>query len=358
MNNTHSKTPLNQLEKFVSRINFQRIWKNFLRFNKHLFPHLYLTANLLLGIELGTYRGFTFRYLLLDSRFVMVLAVISYLFIFWQTMQKKDTVLPRLAQLVLELNKLAVIPLLLIQFLMTSLELNNYPNYVYSHYHINNDNVNLIVSFNIFIMILQLLQYSRTFIAFLWRRINLRSIVHFIFLLSVLAFVLPNIQLISRWMYDSGIRMLRTVNLSWEERFIYLNGGDASTGWISRYADFINEQVPDRGVIFIPPQKEAWQMEGNPYYMRWFLYPRFTVQSQEIVAPIPPEAEYILIDKGVWPGMTEYGWPRIPIPADQIVRMTFLNRETNEVTTIRNQAYDPKTMANKWGVIELKKGNK
>ena len=96
-------------------------------------------------------------------------------------------------------------------------------------------------------------------------------------------------------------------------------------------------------------------MEGNPYYLRWYIYPRFTVESQDLNAPIPPTAEYILIADGSWPGMTEYGWPRMYIPAEQIEEIVFIDRKTREETVLRNQAYDPSTMSHKWGVIHLKK---
>jgi hypothetical protein len=337
-----------------SKIAFKNRLATILKINEALFPHLYVIASVLLAIELVTYRGFTFKYLFLDARLLLAISLFSFLIIFVQNLHQQ-IVYSDLTKLILQLNKLAIIPLLLVNYLLISLDLYYYPNYVYSHFHINSSNLQLILSFNVFILLLQLLQKSPIVAKFIWQRFNFRSTINILFLLAVVKFALPDIQLVSSWMYEAGIRVIRTMDLSWEERFVFLNGGEKSTGWITYYTNFINKHVAERGVIFIPPQKEAWQMEGNPYYMRWFIYPRYTVQSQDIEAPIPAEAEYILIDNGAWPGMEEYGWPRMFIPAAQIEKMVFIDRDTREETVVIGQDYDPATMSYKWGVIQLKR---
>lgn len=348
----HKKTPQTTTWSLITDWHW---WlDHFLPLNSAAFPYLYVIANVLLTLELVTYRGFTFRYLFLEARLMLAVAMVSFLVIFGQRLQKATT-LPRLTQLVLELNSLAIVPLLLINYLLVSLDLYYYPNYVYSKFHINTNNLQLMISLNGAIIALQLIQSSRSVATFVWQRLNKKALINILFLVTVAGGVLPNAQTVSKWMYDAGIRIVRTVNLSWEERFIYLNGGLKSTGWITPYTKFVNRHVPAQATIFIPPQMEAWQMEGNPYYIRWFIYPRYTVQAPEIVAPIPAEADYVLIDNGAWPGMTEYGWPRIFIPAEQIVRMVFIDRESGVETVVTGQAYDPATMAHKWGVIELKK---
>lgn len=332
---------------------FQPITR-FLEFNLYAFPHLYMVAHLLLGMELVTYRGFTFRYLYLDSRVVMLIALVSFGLIFAQRLSHK-VALPPITTLTLELNKLIIVPLLLIQYLFISLDMYYYPNYVYSKFHLNTSNVQLIVSFNILILFLQLAQHSQKVAQFIWSRVAHKGTVNIIFIGAVAFFFFPNSQQILEWMYEAGIRIVRTASLSWEDRFIYLNGGEASTGWVLHYTQFVNHHVPKDATIFIPPQKEAWQMEGNLYYIRWYLYPRQLVTSQDLDAPIPEEANYVLIDDGAWPGMTEYGWPRIFIPAEKIVKMVFIDRESKQESMITGKDYDPELYSHKWGVIQLRK---
>lgn len=346
--------PRSLLQKLRETFLTRKFGEKLLSINSHAFPHLYVVANLLLGLELVTYRGFTFRYLFLDARLMAGVAMLSYLILFIYSL-RKSVVLPTMTDFVLQLNKLVIFPLFLINYLLISLDLYYYQNYVYSKFHINGSNFKLILSFNVLICVIQLIKRSEGIAQFVFQRLKVNALVSTFFLLSVAFFALPNLQLVTSWMYDASARILRTMTLNREGRFMYLNGGIDSTGWIWPYTQFINKHVAERGVIFIPPQKEAWQMEGNPYYMRWFIYPRFTVQSQEITAPIPEEADYVLIDDGAWPGMTEYGWPRVAIPAEKIEKMTFIDRKTHEETVITGQAYDPKTMSHKWGVIQLKK---
>jgi len=211
------------------------------------------------------------------------------------------------------------------------------------------------LSFNLFIFLLILLIRSKTALSFTYKLIKAKSIVHITFFISVIIFALSQIQTVSGWMYHASFSIMRTINFSWTDKLVYLNGGEKSNGWIVIYTDFINKHVDAKGVIFIPPQKESWQMEGNPYYMRWFIYPRYTVQVQDIVAPVPKEADYILIDNGAWSGMKEYGWPRISILASEIEEIIFIDRETKEESVLIGEDYNPETMSYKWGVIKLKK---
>lgn len=348
------KNKFSVIKSIIYFIKRYSIIERILTFNNYLFPHLYVVANFLLGIELFTYRGFTFRYMYLDTRFISFLTVLSFFIIFIQRI-KQSIKLTNLTKLILEINKLAIIPLLVANYLLTSLDIYYYQNYVYAKFHININNLQFIISFNILLLILQIIQSSETVKKFTWKIIAPKYLINILFLVSTLYFVLPQVQTVAKWMYGSLISYVHTIRLSHEDKFIYLNGGEETTGWITKYTNFVNKHVPERATIFIPPQKESWLMEGNPYYIRWYIYPRFTVQSQEIISPIPDEAEYVLIDNGAWPAMKEYGWPRIFIPADKIEKIILINRDTLEEEVLVNQAYDPNTIPQKWGVIELKK---
>lgn len=328
-------------------------FRMFPQLNRFLFPHFYIVTNVLLFMELVTYRGFIAKYVFIDPRILVIISVMSLLYVFFENI-KKTVPLSKQIEYVFELNKLLLAPLFISYYLLISIEDYYYPNYLYSNFHINALNFVLILSFNVSIAILQLLSHSKFLMKYLQEIIESKAVVHMAFFIAVLSFVLPQSQTISTWMYQASIRVARSFNYTWEERLIYLSGGEQNAGWIVLYTKFINTYVADDGVIFIPPQKESWQMEGNEYYMRWFIYPRRTVQSQDISAEIPNEATYVLIDNGAWPGMKEYGWPRHYIAKEKIEFMAFIDKNTHEEVTVRDQDYDPKTMSYKWGVIKLK----
>jgi len=276
--------------QFIAAIIYKyELIKKTISLNKSLFPHLYVVTNVLLLLELVTYRGFTFRYLFLNT-VAMVFATVFSLLLMVLTLPKQSKKLPKLTDFVLQFNKLSFAPLILINYLLISLDDFYYPNYVYSKFHINPNSFQLILSFNLFIFLLILLIRSKTALSFTYKLIKAKSIVHITFFISVIIFALSQIQTVSGWMYHASFSIMRTINFSWTDKLVYLNGGEKSNGWIVIYTDFINKHVDAKGVIFIPPQKEIWQVEGNSYYNRWFIYPRYSFQVQGIVGSVSKKA--------------------------------------------------------------------
>ena len=64
---------------------------------------------------------------------------------------------------------------------------------------------------------------------------------------------------------------------------------------------YINRYTPEDSTIMIAPKMSPWLVSGNLGLVRYFLYPRYLVNSdQERNAPINPEADFALIDWGTW----------------------------------------------------------
>jgi hypothetical protein len=328
------------------------------------FPYLYVTTNALLVLETATYHGFVRKFLFFDVTFLFFLTLLVDVYLVSQSIfyRRKATSLTFIDQLIVSVNRLSLIPLLLTYYVLANLEVTNFPNYVFSHFHINPENLMNILVFNILVFCFELLRstkLSQELYTILHRRfgfeLNSSTAIQLFFFGALLFFIVPQMQYDFNYTYINTVRTLQTFGQTYDQKMVFMLGGKKYTGWIYAYGQFVNTHTPKDAVIFIPPQEESWQMEGNQYYFRWFVYPRKLVTSQDIQAPIPEGATHVLIAYGSWPwGVKEYGWPRIKIPADRIKRIILVNRETDEIIEKTDTDYIHHPSEQLWGVIELK----
>ena len=346
--------------KFSFLKNFKKISYNFEfweKINKIAFPYLLSTTYIILFLEAYTYRGFIQKYTLINTTFIFYLTIISVSFLFIRIIQKKSNQkgIDSITNVALQINKLITIPLVFIYYILLILEDSNFPNYVFSEFHLALDNFALIVTFNLILTILILFfEFGSTKKIFMIYKFDL---IRYLFYLSILFFLAPHFQNFYTNIYIGTIKSISAIRKNYDEKMVIALGGNSGTGWIYTYSKFINKYVPENGTIFIPPQKQAWQMEGNRYYFRWYVYPRKIVTNEkEIESPIPPEADYVLISYGAWIwNTTEYVWPRIHIPMEKIDIIYYINRDSLEETEVKNADYTPNFETQDWGIIELKK---
>jgi len=328
------------------------------------FPYIFVTTNSLLLVETATYRGFVHKYLFVNTSFLFFLTIAIDLFLVSQSIliKQKVAAITFIDKLVTSLNRLSLLPLILTYYVLANLEVSNFPNYVFSHFHLNPENLMGILVFNLLIFFLELLRSTRLsqeVYEVLRRRfgfaLNKATVVQLVFFSTILFFMVPQMQYDFNYTYINVVRTMQTLGQTYDQKMVFMLGGKNYTGWVYTYGQFLNNHTPKDAVLFIPPQEESWQMEGNQYYFRWFVYPRKLVTSQDITAPIPEGATHVLIADGAWSwGVKEYGWPRITIPVERIKRMLLINRDTEEVTEQTNTAFVPNISAHQWGVIELK----
>ncbi len=331
------------------------------------FPFLYVTTNLLLFLETVTYRGFVAKYLFIDARifFYLTIGVMFFLSAREIFLHAKPAKTAEATRFVITANRLMLIPMLLIYYFLITLEVSNYPNYIYSHFHINPENLLRIVVLNIVIFMIELARTGKisseiNVLLHKWfgMRVGKIVFVQIAFFASCCLFLIPNMQYVLNAIYLNSIRTIQSLGESYDQKMVLALGGAKFTGWIYTYSLFLKKNTAENAIIFIPPQTEPWDMEGNQYYFRWFIYPRNIVTSQEIDAPIPDEAQYVLIADGAWVwGEQKYGfgWPRISIPAEKIHRILLIDRNTDQVTEKKDTAYAWDKNAHLWGLIELKK---
>jgi len=153
--------------------------------------------------------------------------------------------------------------------------------------------------------------------------------------------------------YSTFIKIPQQLSTPYADRFVDRMQGNNYFGWIYTYTKFIKEHTPDEAIILIPPQKYAWEMEGNAGYVRWFLYPRYVRSSSDLSPEIPDDVKFVMISYGTWWSKI-HGWPQINIPAEKIKKIWLINRQTLDQEELVSVDYQYKEGQELWGLIELK----
>jgi hypothetical protein len=118
----------------------------------------------------------------------------------------------------------------------------------------------------------------------------------------------------------------------------------------------IKKLTPPDATILLPPQGSPWDKEGNAAFVTYFLYPRSVKNLiQDDVASYAKDNHYILISHGIMSmftssNMYEYGWPKIPIKAKNMWKISL---DSNTIETY-SRDFNPQTDQWDWGLIEVK----
>lgn len=305
-------------------------------------------------IEAFSYPGFLLKKIFIPVELLSGLCII--LFIIYQFFSKRKMKANSFYDHFMRLNQTLTLPLIILFYILNSLESFNFPNYVFSTYHLHLSVLEKILILNVILSVFSFkLIISKLFLKEINIKISYDSAVEMLFVISVSWIFLLHSWSFVKYVSNISVSYSATLNYSNEEKLVYQLGGNELSGWVYTYGEFINRNTPEDAAIIIPPQMESWQMEGNPWYFRWFVYPRKLLSTQEIVQPFPDEGRYILIAHGAWVwGATQYVWPRVSIPADEIESITYIDRATQQETTVTNQPYTPSEKET-WGIIKLKR---
>lgn len=338
-------------------------YKRCITFLYFIFPFLVVTSYTLLFIEAFSYRGIVRKILLFDSSIWLgVTVLVGFLS---QILRSRDNsvIQGSLYTLVLKMNLLLLPVVLVITYVFSTLELNHYPNYVYSTFHINPQNLKQAINFGISLVIIQLIPSIlenfkvepslKFFIKSVkkrnhWLIIRQVSAVLAIYLLvtyAVNSFVATlNSSMLGSWY------ILSNYNASYDDKMRVV-WGDFYT-----YMSMVKELTPENAIIIHPPQKNPWQLEGNQFIDRYFLYPRTLVSAKNLSKVRKEETGvYIMLAWGnsSYPPADgdSFGWPNFDIKA---TRVLFFDLKTRQIQTIEGPyKYTDPINKNAWGLIEL-----
>lgn len=114
----------------------------------------------------------------------------------------------------------------------------------------------------------------------------------------------------------------------------------------------IKNMTPSDATILIPPQGNPWEIEGNAAMVTYFLYPRKVKNLDPLSISELGDKTYLLISKGSWKriGEVDYGWPKVAVPANQLWEINTSGQILNNYL----RDYNPYEDTWDWGLIEVK----
>lgn len=340
--------------KLLFNKNILSIYRRQIQYLSVVTPYLLVFTFISLTIETVSFPGFIAKYILLNTQLLFLLSVFTLCIQAYLSIYHSKFVLNEFFLFILRLNRIFVVAILLTNYLFITLEKEHFANYIFANFHVHLSVLSQLVSLSVTIALIEFVIFNKSIINFIRKRFT--SVLQIIFVVSVLAIVLPQAQDTATLISVGSIDLIKFPFKSYDEKIVVQMNGNESSGWVYTYGTFLKRNTPENAIIFIPPQIEPWLMEGNQYYMRWFVYPRSLRYSRELQAPIPQDATYVMIAHGSWPwGASSFGWPRISIPKEKIHKIIIIDRSTMEEKTIENIDYVWQEKTPVWGVIELKK---
>lgn len=338
---------MNIIRKITTSSNF----KNFLKINIFLFPYLTVLTYTFLLLDSIVYPSFTHKIFLIDSMWLMPLTLLSTC-IAIITAKYINKSANSIFFNFLNVNKLAMPIIVVVYFLSSLLEQQNYPNFVFSHYHLHISFFMNILILNVYIIIIEiLLDYN--FLMLKYIKIpdltpkNISKIIILLLIVAIISYpVLRTFINISKMMIYHASLVIRNPNLNFDQR---------SKKVISNYSyyKFLVEHTPESALIGVPPQRNPWLTIGNIGMVRYFLYPRKITQEPD-KTKVPSGVDYLVISSGDWASMDgKYGWPEATVSAK---KAWLYDLPTGNVTSYENFTFDIQSnpeLRTAWGLLEL-----
>lgn len=321
-----------------------------------LLPFLIILTYCLLIAETYTYIGALKRYVYFDSRFFLGFTLLAtiYLMIFGN----KNIFKTKYLEIALTLNTLATPPIIFFYYYFIMAESLHYPNFVFSTYHFQPQNIIYLIYFNVALLTFSFLRsyylkLTKSLInGFLSHSQRATLAIALITCYFLGYYFIQNISASLTKMASNAVFIEQHPHLSDDEKMA------ASWGRLYRYFLLVKQHTPEDAIIGLPPAQNHWLSSGNTVLVRYFLYPRNVInlketKSLDTLSQLPPgKLDYLLLATGEWADDTSrIGWPKIPIESSKI---WYFDLDTGTATTSA-QNFDPDLPINQtsWGLIQL-----
>lgn len=362
---------IDRIKIFISKQKFtaDRL-QFFFKANYAIFPALWTLTFFIGVLESFTYAGYSFKHLFLPFQLLMGLSIFSGIVTrltpgileYERKNQTPNTI-------IITINKLIFAPLLVSYFLVNLLELQNYPNYVFSTIHLQPSLYFWPIFLSSFLLFISIQISNGTLLVvklfltnekeFVSKSTTLNKISKDIFLkivvfVFVLNILMNNIKGITGWMYERSKFIVMSPTASYDEKMRY--------GWgnFYDYMLFVRNNTPETATIMFPPMINPWMDVGGGGLIRYFLYPRNIIQDMtNAYTDMDSEADYAMLTWGSGTCTLEegdcHGWPRVKVSAESIIYKKDKSTETEK--SRYNVIYDYNDEINKgaWGLIKIKK---
>lgn len=328
--------------KKVSRNTLNNINK-ILTLNKLLFTIFCVLAFGAIGIETVSYGGFLFHSIGVPSELFLFLGIGSCLVLFYGEFSRKNLISN---QSLLFLNFVAITtPLILFVFyILSQLEANNYPNYVFSNYHVQMNKFQSLMYFSVFLTALHTFSSYLKFVLINKRKFLKLDFREITFFLLLLLFVISQSYVVGGYFIQKIANSIRELPLSYEQK------RRMEFGEPYNLFSFINSVTPESSVIAVPAQNK-WGIIGNIGFSRYFLYPRTLVHIDDLSDLEKLKVTHLIIARPE--GVSTEVWPEATVSGKSI--LLYDEKIDKRFNFDELRVYDPynSIFKDKWGVLEL-----
>jgi hypothetical protein len=361
------------------KINLSKI----LEINHKIFPCLVGLTYFFLLVESYMYIGFLRRFFLVDSRFFLVLSIISIFLVFYQRLQDKSYKEGDLEKLVINFNSVLFLPLLILYMIMVVSNAKNYANYVFATYHIQPQNFINIVYLSLALFLLKVdFSFTKEQAVSIFRKLGFwsfsesemireslretgkmtkdatsllgRNIVLAVLFFLLFFYFMNNLAATFRDAFSDLVFILSHPDYSYDQKM------QLKWGLFYKVIALVRDNTSEGSYILLPDESAPHSVDARKEYWRPFLGNR---KIENFYSGVNiKDFDYVLIAKGYFhsvydgPPKKDYIWPDFSVSSDEII---YLIREEggNYVQKVVNEDYNPDNFRTKdvWGIIKIKK---
>ncbi|QLG69531.1 MAG: hypothetical protein CH104c_0299 [Candidatus Woesebacteria bacterium] len=329
------------------------------------------------------YIGFLRKYILVDSRFFLVLSLLSVVFIFYDKLKDKKYKESVFEKIIVKVNLFLFLPLVIVYLLMIYLDARNYPNYVFATYHIQPQNFINIVYLSLALFLLKVdFFFTKEQAVSIFRKLGFRSfsesemireslretgkmtkdatsLLGRNIILAVLFFLLffyfmNNLAATFRDAFSDLVFILSHPDYSYDQKM------QLKWGLFYKVIALVRDNTSEGSYILLPDESAPHSVDARKEYWRPFLGNR---KIENFYSGVNiKDFDYVLIAKGYFhsvydgPPKKDYIWPDFSVSSDEIIYL-IIEEGGNYVQKVVNEDYNPDNFRTKdvWGIIKIKK---
>jgi hypothetical protein len=240
---------------------------------------------------------------------LLLLLNVTVIWAWYKSIQKPDFLGRRRYLSFMAVMAMAILNEILVRFLL-AVDINHYPNYLFSRYGIMPENLR-VASFANYLVLGSIVAFFATIFEAISKKKtnrNKATIISFNYITMLVVFSFSIIVFQSFYPFTSIVRLSKEYSQGYTERI----GNDYV------YIETMARLVPRDGFIIHPPQSKEWPLVGNQPMIRYFLYPRTLISGNLVnnqnFLNFNKLYYFVFIEKT----MTSPDWPEIDSSSMQI----------------------------------------
>jgi len=284
------------------------------------------------------YPGVVANYLIIDAKVYFAITI---------TLLALTSFRSKLANNIIKLNNIILVPLFLIYLVLILLEGSHFTNYVLNVFRLHLDGLVVVVLFSISIFL------TNKFKDEIPKSVSSAKLLYYVIVFLLTLFLVKNASYVFDMAFNRNSYILFHLRNSYDQKMTY------EWGKFYQFMIFVKNNTPENATIITPPMEDPWRMgSGNPNFVRAFLFPRRIIQESKIISEknitsFGPNT-YILITWGkeaCKPDPDCHGWPRQDIYAKQIIYKMDNNEDVAEIKN--NTIYQIHKSPYVYGIIKI-----